>query len=272
MTHLDLWLANFPDDMGQYIAMQLLYRFIYYSERDVKRLLEHGLYKVFLYRTSVTWGKDSQFTMKAEKQRELGDQIIGGIMFTPLLDRNKPSESGNVLCRYLNRDLGISSEQICQPQDLSDLQNKHVVILDDFIGSGQQILDFWNLPKINGNRLSDLATTNGLEVTYLCLVATRYGLSRIGARNIHLTVLTCETLEDNHRVFNVPSLYFGPQTQVESAKHYLFHLCRKHRIPLLGFRDLDYAVAFHHAVPDATLPLFWKETANWRPLMKRRRG
>lgn len=49
LEDLDLWLANFPDDEGRYVAMRLLNRFVYYSERDVIRLLEHGLYKVRLY-------------------------------------------------------------------------------------------------------------------------------------------------------------------------------------------------------------------------------
>jgi hypothetical protein len=246
--------------------------FIYYSERDVKRLLSHGLYKILLYRPSLTWNQARGFRTSSTEQENFAKQFLAETIFAPLLDRNKPSESGNVLCRYLNYDLEISSNQICQPSELGAITNKRVVIVDDFVGSGQQIIDFWNRPKIAGQTLSSIASKNNLEVSYLTLVATAYGLSRIGKMTVGLSMLSCEILEDFYRVFNTPSLYLGRDNELRSARVYLEKLCRDRKMSLLGFHNLDFAVAFHHSIPDATLPMFYTKSSRWNPLIKRRRS
>ena len=269
---LDLWLTNFPDDEGRYTAIQLVNRFIYYSEKDVKLLLEHGLFKMSLYNPALTWTRGKMFATTSVEQETFAKQFIAGTTFAPLLDRNKPSESGNVLCRYLNRDLNVSSTQICQPAEIASFTNRRVIVVDDFIGSGQQIIDFWTLPKIGGKSLARIAATNNLEITYLSLVATRYGLDRVSRFTSGLNVITCEILEDSYRIFAVPSLYFGRGDQVAAAKQYLSKLCKTRNIQLLGFHKLDFAIAFHHSIPDATLPLFYKNTNQWKPLIKRRQG
>jgi hypothetical protein len=252
--------------------MRLLNRFVYYSERDVKRFLMHGLYKILLYEPSLIWNQARQFRTTTPEQQLFAQQFLAATTFAPLLDRNKPSESGNVLCRYLNRDLGISSKQICQPSELAGVTNKRVVIVDDFVGSGQQIIDFWNKPKIAGETLTNIATANNLEVTYLSLVATRYGLNRVGRMTPGLQVVSCEVLEDSYRIFSAPSLYLGPHDELLVARRYLETLCQHRNIPLLGFHKLDFAVAFHHSIPDATLPLFFTKNSRWNPLIKRRRS
>ena len=272
LTDLDNWIANFPDELGKYIAMQLLYRFIYWSERDVKRLLRHGVYKVLLYSAVLDTVARSRFDARAAARRRFGRELLATMIFCPLLDRNKPSESGNVLCRHLNRDIGIISDQIVQPFELAGFGRRGVVILDDFIGSGQQIIDFWTKPKTQGEALCDLAAKNDLNVAYLCLVATRYGLNRIYREAPGLKVLCCEELDDTYRVFHVPSSFFGSEENVREAREYLNRLCASRDVPLLGFHGLDFAVAFHYAIPDATLPLFFYDNVGWKPLMRRRKG
>jgi hypothetical protein len=272
LLDLDSWLANFPDDEGRYIAMRLLNRFIYYSERDVKRLLKHGLYRQLLYQPSIIWNRANEFDTTSIEQETFAKQFLEDTIFTPLLDRNKPSESGNTLCRYLNRDLEISSRQIRQPDELSSVMSKRVVVVDDFIGSGQQIIDFWNKPKIAGKTLASIAASNNLQVTYLSLVATRYGLNRVAKMSTGLHIACCEVIEDTYRVFCVPSLYLGQQNEISKARGYLDKLCKDRKLSLLGFHKLDFAVAFHHAIPDATLPLFFTKNSGWNPLIKRRQS
>jgi len=37
-----------------------------------------------------------------------------------------------------------------------------------------------------------------------------------------------------------------------------------------GFHNLGLGVAFEHSVPDATLPVFWHSSDDWKPLRRRR--
>lgn len=267
---LDRWLLNFPEEEGQYFAMRLLNRFIYYSERDVIQLLKHGINKVLLYSESTRWAKDSAFLMPSSEGLQRASKTIKNCIFVPLLHKNKPSESGNTLCRYLSRHLDIRDSQLWQPSQLGNIRNAKVVIVDDFVGSGQQMIDFWNLRKISGNRLADIATSNNLTVTYLCLVATKKGIERIQGETKNLTILPCETLGEEQRVFHPKSIYWNGEKEVKKAKRFLSNLCSEKDIRLLGWQGLDYALAFHHAIPNATLPLFYKNTATWKRLIKRR--
>lgn len=266
----DGWLANFTDNTGRYIATRLLNRFIYYSERDVLRLLQHAILKVFLYPRSVDWALERGFDLTRAEQMRLVDEVIRQLRFVPLLDDDRPSESGNQLCRYLSRDFGLPKFQMSQPEDLASIVEREVIVLDDFVGSGQQAIDFWMGPKLGGRSLRDVAASNRLDVTYLCLVTTDFGLRRIATYAPGLKVMSSEILGERYRVFETPSLFFDSVRDVEAARDYLTELCRAHGIPLLGFHDLDYSVAFHHAVPDATLPLFWADTPRWHYLVKRR--
>ena len=36
-----------------------------------------------------------------------------------------------------------------------------------------------------------------------------------------------------------------------------------------GFHDLGLGIAFEHGIPDATLPIYYHESTNWQPLMRR---
>lgn len=85
-----------------------------------------------------------------------------------------------------------------------------------------------------------------------------------------LKIEVCETLTDEQRVFSTNSRFFESQDEKDRAIDYLQKLLKDKQISLTGYAGLDYAVAFHHNIPDWSLPLFHKRRSNWRPLVMRK--
>lgn len=272
------WLANFPDEEGQYYALRLLHRFIYYSERDVEQLCRHGMFNLLLGADVLRdqWANDFR---KSQLQLEKGLQLaMASARIVPLLDKNKPYESGNLITRVLVQRLSFSGSLIINPdQVVREIQGgcQSVVVVDDCVGSGDQVDTFWNKPfRFQGSYLTsykDVARNfPKVQFHYLTLVAAEKGIIKAAKSTSGLHVLPCETLTDEYRVFSPSSHFFESAEEQKRATEYLTGLLTSRGIALTGHDGLDYAVAFHHNIPDWSLPLFHKRRPKWRPLMTRK--
>ncbi|MDQ3190447.1 MAG: hypothetical protein M3Q58_02540 [Bacteroidota bacterium] len=276
---LESWLNNFKSVDEQYCAAKLLDRFVYYSEEDIYRLLKFGLYEKILKQDVLKLECMNEFETTNEKINQLIKNELGRTLFLPLSTGNV-SESSLAMARYLSINLGINEKQIIGLNELKwdKLKSiKRLIIIDDFVGTGEQIIDFWNYTLVNveGKDYSMFEIKNILSgqtsFEYLCLVTTKYGYNNFyceeAPHNKDLTITYCEMLSDKFKVFGEKSTYFD-QNEMVYNKQVLNDLCLKNKISLLGFESLDYAIAFHHGIPDASLPLFHKESATWNHLYK----
>ncbi|MCL9807458.1 hypothetical protein NAT51_18165 [Flavobacterium amniphilum] len=277
---LNKWLNNFKTDNEKYCAAKLLDRFVYYSESDILRLLEYGFNELIFKRYASKAEIDSNFTIQNNDIIKLKDDFLSKCAILPLATMNNPSESSFAITRYMTNDLGFSETKILNLNNLNSqyLQSiENLVIIDDFIGTGNQILDFWNYGQVNVdgkpmyvNRLKD--NFQNLEIEYLCLVCTEEGYNNFHAENIMagLRITYCEKLTTKFKVFGSSSIYFEKH-EVDLCKETLEKLCAKNNIDFLGYQGFDYAIAFHHSIPDTSLPLFFKQEANWHPLFKNKK-
>ncbi|MFC1999175.1 hypothetical protein ACFLXE_00265 [Chloroflexota bacterium] len=269
------WLNNFPDNEGEYYALRLLHRFIYYSETDTIQLCRHGLFNLLLGQEVLAEQKRSGFSKPQDELLQQLDQGLRDSRIVPLLDQDKPFESGNLVTRWLVQRLSIPGGLIVNPVEMvEEIEGgcNRIVIVDDCVGSGDQIVNFWNEP-IKGYPFSpnELAQNRPqVKFDYLTLVAVRSGLQQASKETPGLRITACETLGDEHRVFGPNSQFFHSQDEQDNAEQYLQSLLPQRGIRIRGHDGLDYAIAFNHNIPDWTLPLFHKKRPNWRPLMLRK--
>lgn len=272
------WLGNFPDDEGRYYALRLLNRFIFYSEKDVVQLCRHGLFSLLLKREVLNNQAASNFS-KSEVQLNADLQMaLMSSRIVPLLDRDKPYESGNLITRILVQKLAINGELIINPdQVVYEIKQgcERIIVVDDCVGSGDQINGFWNkVYKFTGSNCISFKDVSDnydkVNFYYLTLVATEAGIVNALEENSGINILSCEVLNDNYRVFSQTSHFFESDSEKEKAKNYLNSLLLQRGVALMGYGGLDFAIAFHHNIPDWSLPLFYKRRPNWRPLMIRK--
>ena len=273
------WLNNFETTEQKYCALKLLDRFVFYSEEDIVRLIEFGFYESILKRKILKKEIENKFQLSNDELLECKKDFVANTLVLPLITDNV-SESSLAMARYLTNDIGFPEKRILGLSKLKseDLKSaKNLIILDDFIGSSTQLYDFWNFTKIKLDG-EDIYPKNlkkifpDLEIEYFCLICSEDGYENFHEQNsdVGLRITYCEKLTNKYKVFGKDSVYFK-NNEVEICKNVLDLLCKKNGIALLGYKSLDYAIAFHHSIPDSSLPLFYSQTETWNPLFKNKK-
>lgn len=196
-------------------------------------------------------------------------------LFIPLLNDNKPSESGPLVVRYLTTNLNIPQSNTAFHFDLEiDKINSfnRIIIVDDCIGSGQHLKDFWN-GTVDKKGLKNILPYKEKDIYFLSLIGyintivDLYGDGLIEG----LKIVLCDQLTDDHRILNASHNAWRDEHEWQFAQQYLKNLCRNLGIDMLGYNKLDFAVFIHNTAPDWTLPIFWKNIDDeWFNLVNRK--
>lgn len=268
------WIDNFKDSFGKYIAIKLLIHSIYYSEKNIVSLLKYGIYEQIhsheIKKKLII--EDIILQPRSETNANLRDLVLKSV-YIPLLDKSKPGESGNQMTRYLIQKLNIDPTQTFFIDDLklSDIKNKSALIfLDDCIGSGQQLIDFFK--KDNVKSKIDYSKENLVPVYYLTLTGYKKNIDNVRKSESmkDISIIACDELNENNRVFNRNNIIWNDDDEFEEANNYFDKLEKELGINKFGYANLDFSVFIHNTVPDWSLPIYWMETSDWKPLIQRK--
>lgn len=279
-AEVEQWLSNFRDlDLyEQYLVYKILASLIYYSEKDVIDALNEGInsrlfYDVVLDKQISTGFSISQHTIQNIVKEELLET-----RFIPLLDRNTPHESGNYVSRLLVQQGIIQPKQSIFLDALGDEFQKgpfkNLVIVDDCVGSGDQLRDFWKKAEVSVSGstipLAAFCLENHIKAQYLTLFGYDRSILTLEKEFKDLTVCCVRTLSDSQRVFSKNSYVWANEHERQQAIELFSTLTADNGIPLYGYKGLDFAFIMHQTIPDWSLPLFWKKTPDWNLLMRRK--
>lgn len=278
---IDKWISNFQglseDELR--LVYKLLTNIIYFSEKDVTEVLKRGTFECVAYNSVLTAQKTQGFALSQKALRNIYEQELNGSCFVPLLDSGAPHESGNYVTRLL-------VQQGIVPQDKSMFLNsaipllisgkiKNLIIVDDCVGSGQQLTDFWET-KVVANiagvplTLKALCQKYGITANYLTLFGYENNIQRLRGKFPDLTIFCVRYLRDKHRVFSDESYVWDDTTERDNALELFKSVTKDVGIPLYGYNGLDFAFIMHQTIPDWSLPVFWKENADWNLLLRRK--
>ncbi len=278
---LQRWLNNFNTIDEKYCAAKLLDRFVYFSEADIIQLLKFGLNEIFLKAQYLKKEIESDFKVSSDELNKLKSKFIEETAILPLGEGNL-TDSSNAIARYLCNEIGFSEEHVLNPIALESkkIQKfKRVLIIDDFVGSGDQIIEFWSQQDITfdggKHKMFEIADIlKEVKFEYFCLVVTEEGYNRFYSDKLKhdksLVIRYCEMLTSRFKVFGDSSAYFSSE-EMEECKLVLQNITKKNGLELEGWRNLDYAIAFHHCIPDASLPLFYEKSETWNYLIRNKK-
>ena len=279
-AEVEQWLSNFRDlDLyEQYLVYKLLANLIYYSEKDVIDALNEGINSRLFNNVVLDKQITAGFSISQHAIQNIVKEELLKTRFIPLLDRNAPHESGNYVSRLLVQQGIIQPKQSVFLDALgNEFQKepfKNLVIVDDCVGSGDQLRDFWKLAKVCVNDsaipLADFCLRNHIKVQYLTLFGYDQSLLTLQQEFKDLTVCCVRTLSDSQRVFSPNSYVWANDLERQQAIELFSTLTTDNGIPLYGYKGLDFAFIMHQTIPDWSLPLFWKKTPDWNLLMRRK--
>lgn len=276
-SKLFAWLEdNLNGDLeGKYYIIKILLHTVYYRKRDIERLIEYGLYEK-IYGSIVKKELVSNGNIYVPNSDAIAsvDRLKANSFFIPLLDSNKPSESGNIFIGDLVHKLGIKEGQVDFHWNVSSekLENKQLLIfVDDSIGSGMQLKKFWNSEPIQN--IKNICGNLGIKIFYLVLLGYKNNLEKLQEEKkiSDIEIIVCDILTDKNRVFSEENIIWDKNTdERELAIEYFERLKKERGVSFLGFKKLDFAVILNDRLPNWSLPIFWKESSNWKSLLKRK--
>ena len=279
MDDVEKWLSNFSgyDIEEQYLVHKLLSKLIYFSEKDMVKALRSGLFSCLGYDDILLNQKDSCFNLSNKAMENIYNTNKNRSVFIPLLDSDKPHESGPSISRLLVQQELIEPEKSMFLKDIAKYYNdnkfQNIIILDDCIGSGDQIRNFYRNSFINVDNneihLSEFCNKNNIHLFYLVLFGSEKSVEELKEELTELNIHCVRLLSDQQRVFSDTSYIWANETK-EKAYEFFDRVTNEAQIGLLGYNDLDFAFIMHNTIPDWSLPIFWKSNSNWNYLMRRK--
>lgn len=209
---IDSWLSNFrglPHE-EQKLVYKLLTNLIYFSENDVTDALKMGVYNCLSYSDILERQKSSGFSLSTNTLKNAHKSNINKSCFVPLLDSGAPHESANNICRTLVQQGIIPAERSKFIDQVPDLlkarQINNLVIVDDCVGSGDQLRTFWEETRIDvdGSSLSikELCKKYGAKANYLTLFGYNKSIDKLRNEFPDLNIICVRELNDQHRAFS----------------------------------------------------------------------
>ena len=255
-SDVDYWLSNFRGDVyprayEKQLALWLLLNFVYYNYQEVIHL-SRVLFRRFLHHHLEPQNLENSAAVQLASTK-----LLQRVLFHQL---GGPSESGGFLL-YLFRqanDLPVS-RFVTSPERVPD-EVDMVVFLDDVCLSGSQASQYL---KQHTQHIA------GVNRVLLTLVATPEATELLRADDTPL--IAAHFIDERSKCFspkaNLFAEYHHHQTAARQlALHYGARACAA---APLGYNNDAYAFGFFYNTPDNTLPIFWSDHGDWKPIMKR---
>ncbi|GJD75134.1 phosphoribosyltransferase-like protein [Methylobacterium goesingense] len=270
------WLSNFePSELDH--ALALLDSFMFYPEHLTRQLFSAAFQKL----SSGLHIPGESFTATKLKWNAFCQNLV--VTYVTGEEPN-PTDSGYKFARMTRQLLGIPEEEIFHPQDaireLHSNPSKHLLFVDDFVGSGNQFIDTWRRRyNLNGNYVSfsSLIRTNSTTAYYTPAICTERGERTIYQYCGRSVMLSYGNLIPRRNSAVCIDSIVWPKSMITSGPKFIETVSRRAGIPddrgavddWRGFHELGLTIAFAHSTPDATLPIFYWEKNGWRPLVRR---
>lgn len=268
------WLANFdsiPD--GQYIACRLLNHMLYYSERDVVKLILDSIDSIFSQEIVLPLQLEKNFSSLPSENEFAISEAIKRTLIVPISLYNDPGDSGPYIMRIIHNKFKpvIPSCHVFNMLYSMNTQYDRLIIVDDFIGSGDQFSEFWEEAEIkDGKLLRNWCNENGIKTYYLSLIGYKKSVMTLQNKYQDVIFICAEELLDTHRVFEQAGFCWSDIDELNSVREQLTEELKKYGILLMGYKGMDFAVSTHDTMPDWSLPLFHKNINGWKMLVERK--
>jgi len=251
-TIVDRWLENFDCNDDRIRALEILTKFVYFSENEILRLCEIALQKL-LEKIGAINNEKISINIANLKKKYLTKCRFFGV--------GGPSESGtSLLCPFRQRN-SLSTSLF--PENLSklDLDTEFVVFLDDIIATGDTACGFWT-------KLEHIAFTGKVRFFYLTLLAYARGKAEVENKT-GFEVIACQMFDNSYSIFSDTSYVFPEKEERTKAKKFAEKYGNKAYSDWpLGFLNLQCLVGLHDNIPDTTLPIIWAKNG-WFPVFER---
>lgn len=156
-----------------------------------------------------------------------------------------------------------------------------IIFVDDFVGSGSQCYKAWciNTGGLNKYTLKDISVRFKHKFVYAPLILNYQGYDLLNIYCSELYLSPAHIINEEYNLFNPNCIcwrgnnnYFRDGVSLILRKSRLLGIPSEdgnHVNDEKGFGKQGLAIAFEHGAPDAIPAIFYWETDNWSPLIKK---
>lgn len=267
------WLANFSREEHQYIASHILDRLTFRTERMTEsayRLFFASKFRYFCQQQFGQLGDNVEDWLLGLKSREC--RWAEDILICSVSKAGEHGESGSHMIRILTGDL-IHQQHVfpIDAKQLDSEENKIILIVDDFLGSGRQFKKF-----SKETNLREAAAKN--KIIYAPSMAYYKGVDSLAKEDYGIDVAPLEIVTRKEQFFShEPNAAFcGDDINSEDSVLEVYNDMRQlddsfNSNAWLGFKKASLCVGFQWGCPNQSLGIMWYEgQSNWHRLLKRR--
>jgi hypothetical protein len=271
------WISNFTPEEKPY-ALRLLEGFTFFSQELVPQMFRSAF--VNLSKLVLSQKNDLQ-QAKTEWAHFLSNVTVVRVTG----ENPNDSDSGFAFSRYARDYLGIPEKNILSPEAalINFFLNPrgNLVFVDDFVGSGNQFIETWQRKYVIRQKLYSFEQiaawgSGDIKFFYCPVICTEYGRNNIAPHCRQVQIVPAHFFDESQSTLTSNSAIWREDMQVEGPE-FIKRASLQAGIPDLngavgcwrGFHKLGLALAFSHGWPDATLPLFYFNENNWKPLLRK---
>jgi hypothetical protein len=288
------WLDNFSigdDGVIEKERINMLYllsKFMYFGNEEIRQLLISLYRDLFKYPIIESIRKSNDNTTDVSF---INNEFQKELEATRFLGVGNPSESGVHLLYYFRQECQLSKMSFINASDIfktsqktervtgkvtrtylkSEINDKSLrryVFIDDFCGSGSQASIY--LKRLIENMKFEAPD---IKVSYLMLFGTEFGIGEVRKLGLFDIVEAVFTIDETFKAFSKESRYFnispGENIEKDFSKNTSLKYGRLICNTPLGYRECQLLLGFYHNTPDNSLPIFWSEKGEWKPIFKR---
>lgn len=255
---LRVWLNQFKGNGTQRLMFKVLQAVRFYSAIKIREKMReaHDIVK-----PQVPWVRKP----KQPKRRDIIVAALGGV-----------AHSGAEYARRYADENQIYPDNVIAIEELPQLVDKReepkgIVIIDDFIGTGQTTVGMLrNLTP----QVRELLGRESLSTFLIAVTGFTAALQTVEAE-LHSLGLNIEThlldpLHGSRMLFSDTSTAFADQSEKLKAKDYAYEYGVKIEPDHpLGYANCEAAVVFENKIPNNCLPILWSRSKGWRPIFPR---
>lgn len=264
------WLNNFDSELDEYLALQLIDSLIVRSNQMAKvgfaKLLHSQIRQTLIEKQVV----DESIDLVQWKRLMRVGGLQNKIQFSPIYTNDQAGESGNSIYRLISSELATGRYLLNESKSKSEA----IVLIDDFVGSGQQFLEFSEEFELEERLKTQV-------IIYCPLVAYKIGVDEIETKFPKLILLPVETIYEESSIFSgSKDDFFKNDTvnTIESVKNHLISMQSKYaakNMPSwLGFDNASLPLSFEWGCPNQTPSILWMhetpKVKGWNKLFSRR--
>lgn len=288
------WLKNFSDDDDGNLEKErinmlyLLSKFMYFGNDELRQLLISLYRDLFKYPIVAAIRQANRNTLDTEL---INTEFEKELNATRFLGVGNPSESGVHMLYYFRQECKLSKKYFINTSDIfqttvtteilsdksertylkSEITDKKInryVFIDDFCGSGSQATGYLK------NLVENVKFENkDIEMNYLMLFGTENGINAVRNLKIFNKVEAVFTIDDTFKTFSNDSRYYKISPNDVIDKDFSKLTASKYGVnlfnPPLGYGNCELLLGLYHNTPDNSLPIFWSEENEWKPIFKR---